>query len=102
MRQTDECVEAGSLLNPGLQQGAGHQMQGHSHTAADVANGVGAQVGQQQLRAPVQKVEDVLSQGFHAGVAHLLQIKDVLQEEQHLVLQEQKKTPPCVLYKYSM
>lgn len=53
---------------------------------------VRARVAQEQLSSVVQQVQYVFSQGVHAGVTHLLQIKDVLQEEQHLLLREQNQT----------
>lgn len=77
-------------LHPGLQQGAGHQLHLGGAAAAEVPRrrAVGSQVGQQQFRAAVQQVEHVLSQTLHRRVTHFVQVKNVLQEVQHLVLEE--------------
>lgn len=74
------------LLHSGLQHGIGHEVKLWCDAAIEVAERVGAQVGQEQLAAPVQQVKHILRQRLHAAVAHLLKVKDVLQEVQHLIL----------------
>lgn len=54
-----------------------------------VGGGVGARAAQEQLGSVMQQAQHVFSQSVHAGVTHLLQVKDVLQEERHLLLWEQ-------------
>lgn len=73
-------------LNWRLQQG--QQLHLRPAAAAEGSGGVGSQVGQQQLGAPVQQAEHVLRQTLHRRVAHHVQVEDVLQEVEHLVLQE--------------
>lgn len=59
-------------------------------TGPDVPEGVSPQVGQQQLRVPHQQLRQVLGQALHARVSHLLKIKNVFEEEKHLILVEKK------------
>lgn len=84
------CLEISSRLSlySCLQQATGHQLYLWGTAAVEVPQGVCSQVGQQQFRVAVQQVEHVLCQSLHWGVAHLIQVKNVLQKVQHLVLKE--------------
>lgn len=73
-------------LNLCLHQGARQKLQLCRAAAAEGPGAIGSQVGQQQLGAPVQQAEHVLLQALHRRVAHFVQVKDVLQEVEHLVL----------------
>jgi len=75
-------------LHSGLQLAAGHQLHLLGAAAVDLLQGVGSQVGHQQLGAPVQQVEHVLRQTLHRRVTHFVQVKHVLQEVQDLILKE--------------
>lgn len=79
---------AGNSLYRRLQQGRGEQRP-LATAAAEGREVLGSQVRQQQLGASVQKVQRVLRHALHRGVSHLIQIKYVLQEVQHLLLQTQ-------------
>lgn len=74
-----------------LQQTAGNQLHLWGAAAVEVPQRVCSQVGQQQLRAAVQQVEHVFCQSLHRGVAHLIQVENVLQKVQNLVLEERVK-----------
>ena len=54
---------------------------------AGVAGAVCAQVGQKQGGATVEQKQHVLGQALHGGVAHLVQVEDVLEEGEDLVLE---------------
>ena len=73
-----------------------HECVGHHRLWMDGAGGAGAvctQVGQQQGGAAVEQVQHVLGQALHRGVAHLFQVKDVLEEGEHLVLWKGRDAP---------
>lgn len=75
-------------LDLSLQHSAGNQVQRCADTAVQVTERVSTQVSEQQLGASVQQVQDILRQCLQTGVTYFLQVEDVLQEEQHLLLQD--------------
>lgn len=80
-----------SLLHFCFQEPSGHDGPVAADTGPDVSEWVCPQVGQQQLRVPHQQLRQILSQALHAGVPHLLKVKNVFEEEKHLILAGEKK-----------